>query len=76
MMCFKLFVLYFVGLLAPAILMSCIGLVGCNYVVVVVMLTFAVGLGGFCMGGFNVNHLDLSPNFSGKHDINDTYLRG
>ncbi|XP_076083719.1 sialin-like isoform X3 [Mytilus galloprovincialis] len=53
------------GLLAPAILMSCIGLVGCNYVVVVVMLTFAVGLGGFCMGGYNVNHLDLAPNFSG-----------
>lgn len=53
------------GLLAPAILMSCIGLVGCNYIVVVVLLTFAVGLGGFCMGGYNVNHLDLSPNFSG-----------
>ena len=57
---------FFSGLLAPAILMSSIGLVGCNYVVVVVLLTFAVGLGGFCMGGFNVNHLDLAPNFSGR----------
>ena len=56
---------FYTGLLAPAILMSCIGLVGCNYVAAVVLLTFAVGLGGFCMGGFNVNHLDLAPNFSG-----------
>lgn len=64
---------YFPGLLAPAILMSCIGLVGCNYVVVVVMLTFAVGLGGFCMGGYNVNHLDLAPNFSGKITLKSTF---
>jgi ACS family sodium-dependent inorganic phosphate cotransporter-like MFS transporter 5 len=62
---FLIFFFFYTGLLAPAILMSCIGLVGCNYVAAVVLLTFAVGLGGFCMGGFNVNHLDLAPNFSG-----------
>lgn len=53
------------GLMLPAILMFCIGYAGCNHVVVVTMLTFAVGLGGICMGGFNVNHLDIAPNFSG-----------
>lgn len=53
------------GLMLPAILMFSIGYVGCDHVVVVVMLTFAVGLGGICMGGYNVNHLDIAPNYSG-----------
>ncbi|KAK3088049.1 hypothetical protein FSP39_013989 [Pinctada imbricata] len=54
-----------VGLLTPAILMCCVQFAGCNSTAVVVMLTFAVGLGGFCMGGFNVNHLDIAPNYAG-----------
>ena len=51
----------------PCVLMCIVSVAGCNHIAVVVILTFAVGLGGLCMGGFNVNHLDISPNFSGNN---------
>ena len=31
----------------------------------VVFLAFAVGMSGFSMAGFNINHLDIAPQFAG-----------
>ncbi|XP_048729077.1 sialin-like isoform X3 [Ostrea edulis] len=53
------------GLLFPAILLCCVQFAGCNHAAVVAIVTFAVGLGGLCMGGFNCNHIDIASNFSG-----------
>lgn len=56
---------FVLGLLFPAILLCCVQFAGCNHAAVVTIVTFAVGLGGFCMGGFNCNHIDIASNFSG-----------
>ncbi|XP_070533110.1 sialin-like [Ptychodera flava] len=53
------------GLLLPATFLISTGYVGCNKILAVVFLTLAVGSGGFCMSGFNVNHLDIAPRYSG-----------
>ncbi|XP_062581343.1 sialin-like [Saccostrea cucullata] len=53
------------GLLLPAILLCCVQFAGCDHAAVVVIVTFAVGMGGLCMGGFNCNHIDIASNFSG-----------
>lgn len=58
--------IYFSGLLIPAILMICIQFAGCNYKLIIAMLTMAVGLGGVAVGGYQVNHLDLASHFAGK----------
>lgn len=36
-----------------------------NWLVAVVCVTFAVGLGGFAFSGFFVNHLDIAPPYAG-----------
>ena len=46
--------------------MMCVQFAGCNHIAVVSMLTMALLCGGLTMGGFQVNHIDLSPNFAGK----------
>ncbi|WAR15951.1 S17A5-like protein [Mya arenaria] len=38
---------------------------GCNHTVIVALLVLCLTAGGFTMGGFQVNHIDLSPNFAG-----------
>ncbi|XP_077990261.1 sialin-like [Glandiceps talaboti] len=53
------------GMILPAIFLVATGYVGCDKVLAVVFLTLSVGGGGFCMSGFNINHLDLSPRFAG-----------
>lgn len=53
------------GLATPGVLMICVQFAGCNHVAVISMLTLALTCGGFTMGGFQVNHIDLSPNFAG-----------
>lgn len=58
-------ILTIIGLAAPGILMMCVQFAGCNHVAVVSMLTLALATGGISMGGFQVNHIDLSPNFAG-----------
>lgn len=65
--CFT-FCLLDLGLLLPAILLCCVQFAGCNHAAVVAIVTFAVGLGGFCMGGFTCNHIDIASNFSGLKD--------
>ena len=39
---------------------------GCSEVYwAVALMTLGVGFGGLNMAGFNVNHLDISPNYAG-----------
>ncbi|GFO01841.1 vesicular glutamate transporter 2 [Plakobranchus ocellatus] len=54
------------GLAFPGLFVIFVGYVGCNHLLAVVFLTLSVGLGGFAMGGFNVNHLDIAPKFAGS----------
>lgn len=54
-----------IGLTTPGILLICIQFAGCNHIAVVTMLVLCLGTGGITMGGFQVNHIDLSPNFAG-----------
>ncbi|KAL4217610.1 hypothetical protein ACF0H5_022352 [Mactra antiquata] len=55
----------FFGLAVPGILMICVKFAGCNHYVAVALLVLCLTAGGFTMGGFQVNHIDLSPNFAG-----------
>jgi hypothetical protein len=54
------------GLAVPGLTMILIQFAGCNQTAAVAMLVLCLTAGGFTMGGFQVNHIDLSPNFAGK----------
>ncbi|XP_067665280.1 sialin-like [Haliotis asinina] len=54
-----------VGLLVPAVLMLGVGYVGCNPVMAVSLLTLGVGMSGFTLSGFSINHIDIAPRFAG-----------
>ena len=41
------------------------GYLAYNQLTAVTGLTIAVGLSGFAMAGFNVNHIDIAPKFAG-----------
>lgn len=48
-----------------AFLLVTIGYVGRDAVAAMTLLIITVGLGSFLFSGFNINHLDLAPNFAG-----------
>nr|BAN20727.1 sodium-dependent phosphate transporter [Riptortus pedestris] len=48
-----------------AILLVTIGFVGRDAVAAMTLLIVTVSLGSFLFSGFNINHLDLAPNFAG-----------
>lgn len=48
-----------------AILLVTMGFVGRDAVAAMTLLTITVSLGSFLFSGFNINHLDLAPNFAG-----------
>ncbi|MEE6476486.1 hypothetical protein FKM82_011092 [Ascaphus truei] len=54
-----------IGMVGPAIFLLATGYTGCNYILAVAFLTLSTTLGGFCMSGFNINHLDIAPSFAG-----------
>ncbi|XP_046544379.1 sialin-like [Haliotis rubra] len=54
-----------IGLLVPAVLMLGVGYVGCNPVMAVTLLTLGVGMSGFTLSGFSINHIDIAPRFAG-----------
>ncbi|KAL8560170.1 hypothetical protein ACOMHN_021665 [Nucella lapillus] len=54
-----------VGLAWPACFLIATGYTGCNHDMAVVLLTLGVGVAGFTMAGFAVNHLDIAPCFAG-----------
>lgn len=50
----------------PAIALACMSAVPNNdYVWIIVILILAVGLNAGSLCGFQINHIDLSPNFAG-----------
>ncbi|KAE8753019.1 hypothetical protein FOCC_FOCC000365 [Frankliniella occidentalis] len=53
-----------VGLWGPAIILVVLGFVKSDSTSCVIMLTVAVALNGATYVGFNINHLDLSPNYA------------
>ncbi|XP_066268922.1 sialin-like [Branchiostoma lanceolatum] len=54
------------GLVLPGVFMVATGYVDCSQqVLAIVFLTLSVAMGGLCMSGFNVNHLDIAPRYAG-----------
>jgi len=54
-----------VGFVGPAIGLVGLCFIGCSKPLAVLCLCIAVGLNGGIYSGFQVNHMDLSPNFAG-----------
>ena len=54
-----------IGFVGPAIGMVLLSIAGCNYALSSVLVCIAVGLNGAVYSGFQVNHLDLSPEYAG-----------
>ena len=53
------------GFFGPAVMLVVVCFCGCNSVATVTVLCLVQGLNGFSAGGYNVNHVDLSPRFAG-----------
>ncbi|XP_078449904.1 sialin [Lampetra fluviatilis] len=53
------------GLLGPGVFLVATGFVGCNYTLAVAFLTLSSSMGGLSMSGFNINHLDIAPQYAG-----------
>ncbi|XP_055953850.1 sialin-like isoform X1 [Argiope bruennichi] len=54
-----------IGLFGPAVCLLCITLSGCRPYLIVGLLSLALALNGFVYSGFNVTHIDMSPDFAG-----------
>ncbi|XP_038051386.1 sialin-like [Patiria miniata] len=53
------------GFILPAAFLVTTGYVGCDHTLAIVFLTLSVGCCGIAVSGFNVNHLDLAPDYAG-----------
>lgn len=42
-------------------------LAGCNQVTVVTLIVLSAAIATLTDSGFNVNHIDIAPNFAGKN---------
>lgn len=57
---------FFTGFWGPAVALVCLGYITKDQVTLgVVLLVLSVGLNAGVYVGFQVNHIDLSPNFAG-----------
>ncbi|XP_065579958.1 putative inorganic phosphate cotransporter isoform X2 [Artemia franciscana] len=54
-----------VGTFVPGLALICAVYTGCNAVSTVIFLTIAVGSNGATYSGFQVNHIDIAPNYAG-----------
>ena len=54
-----------IGFVSPAIGLTIVTFIGCNPAIAVFLLCVSLMLEGTCLSGFNVNHLELSPNYAG-----------
>ncbi|GFS49763.1 inorganic phosphate cotransporter, partial [Nephila pilipes] len=50
----------------PAILIGAVGFIGCESSIIITLFLLAMGFNGFMHSGFNVTHVDMSPEFSGS----------
>ncbi|GAV05726.1 hypothetical protein RvY_15809-2 [Ramazzottius varieornatus] len=58
-------VFHVTGQLLPAVCLVSVGYVGCNSSLAVALLVLAVASSAFAQSGYQVNHVDISPNFAG-----------
>ena len=54
-----------IGFIGPAIALTCMTFIGCDSVSAVLFLCLAVMIEGTGYAGYNVNELELSPNYAG-----------
>ncbi|XP_041361198.1 sialin-like [Gigantopelta aegis] len=54
-----------IGLLVPVGFMVSVGYAGHNPTLVIALLCLAIGLNGFTLAGYSVNHLDIAPKYAG-----------
>ncbi|XP_061767299.1 sialin [Nerophis ophidion] len=54
-----------IGMIGPGIFLVAAGYTGCNYTLAIAFLTISSSLGGVSSSGFNINHLDIAPSYSG-----------
>lgn len=60
--------LYFVGTFTGALCLMLIKVAGCSHVAVIALVVLSTAFITFCDSGYNVNHIDIAPNFAGKTD--------
>jgi len=56
---------HFVGFCIPALFLVLCGVYGTTIKTAITFLSLSVGLSGFSIAGFNVNHLDIAPKYAG-----------
>ncbi|GIY87850.1 hypothetical protein CDAR_537611 [Caerostris darwini] len=54
-----------IGFFGPALCLIAVSLSGCQPMLIVILLSLAMGLNGFAYAGFIVTHVDMSPDFAG-----------
>ncbi|XP_074600895.1 putative inorganic phosphate cotransporter isoform X2 [Brevipalpus obovatus] len=54
-----------IGLIGPALCVIGLTFAKCDYAWSVVMLFLAMALNGFTYSGFNINHVDIAPDYAG-----------
>ena len=53
------------GLLIPGVFLVTVGFLGCNRILIVIVVILAVGSSAMAWSGFGANHLDLAPLYAG-----------
>lgn len=57
----------FTGTFFAALFLLLIQFAECSVMAAFVMITLAVGLSGFTVVGFEINHIDIAPQFAGMY---------
>ncbi|XP_043238701.1 putative inorganic phosphate cotransporter [Amphibalanus amphitrite] len=54
-----------IGMYIPALTLVGVSFAGCSDVLVLTLMVTTVGFNGAVLSGYNINHMDLAPNFAG-----------
>lgn len=54
-----------IGMFGPAVMLLAMCFTGCHSTIAVSIISATLGLSGFASAGFNVNHIDIAPNYAG-----------
>ncbi|XP_071038084.1 putative inorganic phosphate cotransporter isoform X1 [Parasteatoda tepidariorum] len=54
-----------IGFYGPGACLLLVAFVGCSPTTIIILLCLALGFNGFIYSGFNVTHVDMSPEFAG-----------
>ncbi|XP_054707829.1 sialin-like isoform X2 [Uloborus diversus] len=63
-----------IGMLGPAACLVGVTVSGCRPELIVGLITLAMALNACTFSGVNVTHVDMSPQFAGRHDIQQSAL--